>query len=166
MRRGGMCFWMLRLLFLRIAWTCPIGSLILSLYLFTKCLVTRSGIGALIAREKCSLNLQRPWFAGGTITVASVQPERHYLADAPAAFEDGTLDYLNIPAVEIGIKHLESIGMDIIHESVRCLTGWLLDNLVEIKYSNGKPLVKIYGPISTDQRGGAIALNFVDPMEM
>lgn len=122
-----------------------------------------TGIGALIARREVIKKLQRPWFAGGTITVASVQPERHYLAEVPAAFEDGTLDYLNIPAVQIGLGHLESIGMDTIHERVRCLTGWLLDNLVEIKYSNGKPLVKIYGPIDTEQRGGTIAMNFVDP---
>lgn len=122
-----------------------------------------SGIGALIARKAVLKKLQRPWFAGGTITVASVQPERHYLAEAPAAFEDGTLDYLNIPAVEIGLKHLESIEIEKIHERVKCLTGWLLDNLVEIKHFNGKPLVKIYGPITTEQRGGAIALNFVDP---
>ena len=122
-----------------------------------------TGIGALIARKSVLSKLQRPWFAGGTITVASVQPEKYYLAEAPAAFEDGTLDYLNIPAVEIGLQHLESIGMDIIHERVRCLTGWLLDNLVQIKHGNGKPLVKIYGPITTEKRGGAIALNFVEP---
>ena len=122
-----------------------------------------TGIGALIARRDVIKKLQRPWFAGGTITVASVQPERHFQAEVPAAFEDGTLDYLNIPAVQIGLRHLESIGMDKIHERVRCLTGWLLDNLVEIKYPNGKPLVKIYGPVTMEQRGGAIAMNFVDP---
>ena len=122
-----------------------------------------TGIGALIARRQTLKKLQRPWFAGGTITVASVQPERHYLAEAPAAFEDGTLDYLNIPAIEIGLRHIERVGYEKIHERVRCLTGWLLDNLVEIKHANGKPLVKIYGPVTTEQRGGAIALNFVDP---
>ena len=122
-----------------------------------------SGVGALIARKNALKKLQRPWFAGGTITVASVQSERHYLAEAPAAFEDGTLDYLNIPAVEIGLKYLETVGIEKIHERVKCLTGWLLDNLVEIKHPNGKPLVKIYGPITTDLRGGAIAMNFVDP---
>ena len=40
--------------------------------------------------------------AGGTITVASVQGEKHYLADGTAGFEDGTVDYLNIPAVGSG----------------------------------------------------------------
>lgn len=121
-----------------------------------------TGIGALIARRSALAKLVRPWFAGGTITVASVQAEKHYLADAPAAFEDGTLDYLNIPAVKIGLAHLESIGYEKIHERVLCLTGWLLQNMMEIRHSNGRPLVKIYGPVTTEQRGGTIAFNFVD----
>ena len=122
-----------------------------------------TGIGALIARKSVLKKLQRPWFAGGTITVASVQSEKHYLAEAPAGFEDGTLDFLNIPAVGIGLKHIEKVGLEKIHERVRCLTGWLLDNLVEIKHANGKPVVKIYGPTSKRMRGGSIALNFFDP---
>jgi len=121
-----------------------------------------TGIGALIARRAALAKLHRPWFAGGTITVASVQGEKHYLADAPAAFEDGTLDYLNIPAVETGLDHLRSIGMDLVHERVRCLTGWLLENMLEIKHANGLPLIKIYGPVTTEKRGGTIAMNFVN----
>lgn len=121
-----------------------------------------TGVGALIARRKTLAKLQRPWFAGGTITVASVQAEKHYLAEAPMAFEDGTLDYLNIPAVEIGLRHLLSIGIEKIHERVMCLTGWLIQNLLEVKHPNGTPLVRFYGPLDTDNRGGALAMNFVD----
>jgi selenocysteine lyase/cysteine desulfurase len=121
-----------------------------------------TGIGALIARREVLGKLHRPWFAGGTITVASVQGDRYYLAEAPAAFEDGTLDYLDIPAVEIGLKHLDTIGIDLIHERVRCLTGWMLDNLSAMRHGNGTPLVRIYGPLSTTKRGGAVALNFFD----
>lgn len=119
-----------------------------------------TGIGALIARRQALGKLHRPWFAGGTITVASVQGDKYYLADGHTAFEDGTLDYLNIPAIEIGLKHIESIGYEIIHERVRCLTGWLLDNLKEMRHSTGEPLVRIYGPTSTEQRGGAVTVNF------
>ena len=89
--------------------------------------------------------LRRPWFAGGTITVASVQGDKYYLAEAPAAFEDGTLDYLNIPAVEIGLKHIQSIGYETIHERVRCLTGWLLEGLSEMKHSSGAALARYTG---------------------
>lgn len=119
-----------------------------------------TGVGALIARRSVLKKLHRPWFAGGTITVASVQGEKHYLAEAPAAFEDGTPDFLNIPAVTIGLELLEAMNLDLVHERVRCLTGWLLINLKELKHSNGKPLVKIYGPVDTKKRGGAISTNF------
>jgi molybdenum cofactor sulfurtransferase len=121
-----------------------------------------TGTGALLARQETLKKLRRPWFAGGTITVASVQGDKYYLADAPAAFEDGTLDYLNIPAVEIGLKHIQSIGYETIHERVRCLTGWLLDNLSALKHANGSPLVRVYGPLDTIKRGGAVTANFFD----
>jgi molybdenum cofactor sulfurtransferase len=122
-----------------------------------------TGLGALIARKEALAKLHRPWFAGGTITVASVQGDKYYMANGASAFEDGTIDYLNIPAVEIGLKHIESIGYDVIHERVRTLTGWLLDNLTSMKHSNGMPLLYIYGPTTTQQRGGAVTVNFYDP---
>ena len=121
-----------------------------------------TGIGALLARRSALAKLHRPWFAGGTITVASVQADRYYLADGHQAFEDGTVDYLNIPAVEIGLRHLESIGYPVIHERVRSLTGWLLENLTQMKHGTGAPLVRVYGPITTERRGGAVTVNFLD----
>jgi molybdenum cofactor sulfurtransferase len=122
-----------------------------------------TGLGALIARKEALAKLHRPWFAGGTITVASVQGDKYYMANGASAFEDGTIDYLNIPAVEIGLKHIESIGYDVIHERVRALTGWLLDNLTSMKHSNGTQLVQVYGPTTMDKRGGAVTVNFYDP---
>jgi molybdenum cofactor sulfurtransferase len=116
----------------------------------------------LIARRDALAKLHRPWFAGGTITVASVQGDKYYLADGASAFEDGTIDYLNIPAVEIGLKHLEAIGYDVIQERVHSLTGWLLDNLTAMKHSNGVSLARVYGPTNLDERGGAVTINFYD----
>lgn len=121
-----------------------------------------TGVGALIARKEALRKLRRPWFAGGTITVASVQGDRYYLADGAAAFEEGTLNYLNIPAVAIGLRHLQRIGYDLIQTRLKCLTGWLLENLQRLQHPNGTPLVRIYGPTTTDGRGATIALNFFD----
>ena len=121
-----------------------------------------TGIGALIARKETMRKLSRSWFAGGTTTVASVRGNKYYPADAPAAFEDGTLNYLNIPAVEIGLRHLDRIGYESIHDRVFALTGWLLKQLANMRHANGKPLVQIYGPLDTKDRGGTIALNFFD----
>jgi molybdenum cofactor sulfurtransferase len=122
-----------------------------------------TGVGCLLARRDSLAKLQRPWFAGGTITVASVQGDKYYMAEGEAAFEDGTLNYLTIPAVEIGLRHIAAIGIDTIHQRVRCLTGWLLDNLSHLHHANGEPLVRVYGPLDTHLRGGTLTVNFYDP---
>jgi selenocysteine lyase/cysteine desulfurase len=122
-----------------------------------------TGVGALLARRSALAGLRRPWFAGGTISVASVRGDRHYLADGESAYEDGTLNFLGIPAVKIGLEHLEAVGLETIHERVRHLTRWLIDGLLALRHGNGKPLVKLYGPAGSEARGGAVTLNFFDP---
>jgi len=122
-----------------------------------------TGVGCLLARKSTLAKLQRPWFSGGTVWGISVQGDGHVLLAGGEAFEDGTLNYLNLPAVGIGLKHLAAIGMETIHERVMCLTGWLLDTLISLRHSNGTPLVQVYGPRSTYMRGATIALNFLTP---
>ncbi len=121
-----------------------------------------TGVGALLIRKPALAKLHRPWFAGGTVTVASVQGNKYYLDEGHTGFEDGTLNYLGIPAVVIGLNHLEAIGYPVIHERVKCLTGWLLDNLTQMEHVSGEPLVRVYGPITTEMRGGAVTVNFFD----
>ncbi|HLG65363.1 MAG TPA: aminotransferase class V-fold PLP-dependent enzyme [Ktedonosporobacter sp.] len=122
-----------------------------------------TGVGCLLARKAALDTLQRPWFAGGTVWGISVQGDGYVLLSGGEAFEDGTLNYLSLPAVEIGLKHLQAIGMEVIHERVQILTSWLLDTLLSLRHSNGTPLVQVYGPHTTDRRGGTIALNFLTP---
>lgn len=119
-----------------------------------------TGLGALIAKRSALKRLHRPWFAGGTVKIVSVQAMGHYLADDEAAFEDGTINYLTIPAVETGLRHIEAIGIDSITERVRCLTGWLLDSLQGLRHSNGRSIAKIHGPTNLDSRGGTITVSF------
>jgi molybdenum cofactor sulfurtransferase len=121
-----------------------------------------TGVGCLLARREALAKLRRPWFAGGTITVASVQGDKYYLAEGESGFEDGTLDFLALPAVEIGLEHIDAIGIDTIHERVRCLTGWLLENLLALEHPGGQPLARLYGPPTTDRRGGTVTFNFYD----
>jgi molybdenum cofactor sulfurtransferase len=122
-----------------------------------------TGVGALLVRRSALANLKRPWFAGGTVNFASVQGQTHVLSPNEAAFEDGTLNYLSIPAVEIGLRHLESIGIDTISVRVGCLTGWLLEELLALRHSNGRAMVRIYGPANMQARGGTVTLNLYDP---
>ena len=122
-----------------------------------------TGVGALIVRRSALPKLKRPWFAGGTVNFASVQGQTHVLSPNEAAFEDGTLNYLAIPAVEIGLLHIEAIGIETIGERVRCLTGWLLEELLALRHGNGRAMVRIYGPANTEARGGTVTLNLYDP---
>ncbi len=122
-----------------------------------------TGLGCLLVRREALTKLQRPWFAGGTITIASVQGDGHYYADDEAAFEDGTVDYLNIPAVEIGLRHIDNVGIDNIHDRVTALTGWLLDSMAALRHSNGRPMIQVHGPTDTVMRGGTITISFLDP---
>jgi selenocysteine lyase/cysteine desulfurase len=122
-----------------------------------------TGLGCLVARREALARLRRPWFAGGTITAVSVGTEWHELATDESAFEDGTLNYLGIPDLEFGLSWLDTVGRDVVRQRVRDLTGWLLDELVGLRHSNGRPLARIYGPAGLEDRGGTVAFNLLDP---
>lgn len=121
-----------------------------------------TGIGCLLARKTALSKLKRPWFAGGTIEIASVQGDGHYLHENEAGFEDGTINYLSMPAVEIGLRFLESVGVERIQERVLCLAEWLIRELSALKHDNGTPLIRLYGPPTRDMRGGTVTVNFYD----
>jgi selenocysteine lyase/cysteine desulfurase len=122
-----------------------------------------TGVGCLIARKDSLRKLNRPWFAGGTVNFATVHGRAHILSPGEAGFEDGTLNFLSIPAVEIGLRHLARIGVDVIRRRVDCLTAWLLGQLLDLRHSNGRHMVRIYGPTTTAMRGGTVTMNFYDP---
>lgn len=122
-----------------------------------------TGVGCLLVKNETLPLLKRPWFGGGTVNFATVQGRMHVLSAGEAGFEDGTLNYLSIPAVEIGLKHLQRVGMDTIQAHVNQLTGGLLQQLMALQHSNGRPLVRLYGPAHMQQRGGTVTMNLYDP---
>ena len=122
-----------------------------------------TGVGCLLVRRDTARKLRRPWYAGGTITFSSVAGDGHYLTPGPAGFEDGTVNYLSVPAVEAGMRLIESVGIDTIHTRVLCLTRWLIDQLVALRHSNGQPAVRLYGPADGEGRGGTVSVNFIAP---
>ena len=122
-----------------------------------------TGIGALLARRPALARLSRPWFSGGTVIAANVQAERVVPLTGHALFEDGTVDYLGIPAVEIGLRHIEQLGIDTITRRVGVLGAWLLDALQALRHPDGGAATRVYGPTEWDRRGGTICFNFLHP---
>jgi selenocysteine lyase/cysteine desulfurase len=121
-----------------------------------------TGIGSLVARRELLDRMTRPWFAGGAIGVASVALLRHTLAPDEVGFEDGTVDYLGIPAISTGLRFVEGVGVEAIGGRVRRLTDELLRRLGELRHRDGAPLVRLYGPRTTEARGGTIACNVLE----
>ncbi|MFC1440885.1 aminotransferase class V-fold PLP-dependent enzyme [Streptacidiphilus sp. N1-10] len=122
-----------------------------------------TGIGCLVARREALARLRRPWFSGGTIQVVSAQGEWHRMTDDETAFEDGTLNFLSIPDVATGLGYVQGIGIDAVHDHVTGLTAGLLEGLRALRHGNGAPLVRLYGPETTERRGGSVTLNLLHP---
>jgi molybdenum cofactor sulfurtransferase len=122
-----------------------------------------TGVGCLLARREALAKLERPWFSGGTIVAAFVQREWYQSAPGAAHFEDGTVNFLNLPAIEIGLRLLDRIGMETIHDRVELLASRLLKALVALRHANGTPVATIYGPPESAMRGATVAFNFLHP---
>jgi selenocysteine lyase/cysteine desulfurase len=122
-----------------------------------------TGVGALLARREALAKLERPWFSGGTIVAAFIQREWYQSAPGAAHFEDGTVNFLSLPAVEIGLRLLERVGIETVHARVGSLGSYMLEALGSLRHANGAPTVVIYGPRDFDRRGATIAFNFLHP---
>jgi selenocysteine lyase/cysteine desulfurase len=138
---------------------CPADFAVLSFY---KLFGYPTGIGALIARRDALSRLRRPWFAGGTVTYASVAADAHLLRPRHEAFEDGTPNFLGIAALDAGFALLDEVGMPRLTSHVADLARDFLDDLRSLRHDNGRPLVRIYGPRDMTARGATIAFNVCD----
>jgi len=121
-----------------------------------------TGIGCLLVRKDKFHLLHKRWFAGGTVTLVSISSPHHFLASDHERFEDGTVNYLDIPAIDTGLQFIERIGMQRIHDRVDASMGYLVDAISELRHSNGRPLVKIFGPERHRYAGGTVIMNIFD----
>lgn len=124
-----------------------------------------TGVGALLIQKNAFEKLERPWFAGGTVSYASVIMPEFFLTENQERFEEGTLNYLSIPAVKIGLDWLNQLGMQNIQNRLSSLTDYMIKELQELKHSNGKALIHIFGPNNNERRGSTIIMNFFDREE-
>jgi len=118
-----------------------------------------TGLGALVARRDALAKLRRPWFSGGTVEYVSVQNDRHSLLPNAHGFEDGTPHFLGVAALPPGFALLDDVGMDRLSAHVARLTTTLLQGLCALRHADGSPMVRVYGPTDTRDRGGTVAFN-------
>lgn len=121
-----------------------------------------TGVGALLAKREALLKLHRPWFGGGTVRFVSATGRVQMLYGTGRGFEDGTLNFLDIPAVAAGLDFMDEVGIEAINDHVMGLTGRLLDELGGMRHSDGSTMIRVYGPCCTEGRGGTVAFNVLD----
>ncbi len=116
-----------------------------------------TGVGALLVRRDALAMLDRAYFGGGSVQFVSVQNgDLFRTRHGAAAFEDGTPNFLAMPAVCDGLRWLSRVGLSSINQHVGRLTSALLDRLAYLGHR-----VRVYGPTDARDRGGVVAFNLV-----
>ncbi|MDX1462470.1 MAG: aminotransferase class V-fold PLP-dependent enzyme [Marinirhabdus sp.] len=121
-----------------------------------------TGLGCLLVKKDKFHLLKKPWFAGGTVTLAAVRSASHFLAPNHERFENGTINYLDIPAIKIGLEFIEEVGLNRINERVTSLAKYVYEQLTELRHDTGAPQVRIFGPKDRSNVGGTLIMTFFD----
>lgn len=119
-----------------------------------------TGLGCLLVKKEMFNKMNKPEHAIGKSSISTASVQTHFFKEDYERFEDGTVSYLDIPAVKEGLKHMHKIGMDTVCSRVQMLTSWLYHKLVELKHNSGTPLLHIFGTTDLSRRGGTLAMHF------
>ncbi len=122
-----------------------------------------TGVGCLLVKKTSFDLLRKPWFAGGNVTMVAVLSPQHYLHENHERFENGTINYLDIPAVTIGLRFIESIGRERIGERIQSLMHYLCGELQMMQHATGMKQVHLYGPEDRSKAGGTVIMTFLNP---
>lgn len=123
-----------------------------------------TGMGCLLVRNTHIDKLKKTWFAGGTVMAASVKTDHYKLLEGHERYEDGTINFLSIPAIKIGLDFLKSIGMLRIQQRIQSLQKYLHHELSRLQHESGLPIIKIHGPSDRSNCGGNIMITVLDAL--
>ncbi|KAI0364953.1 PLP-dependent transferase [Pilatotrama ljubarskyi] len=148
----------------------PVDAMAVSFY---KMFGFPTGVGALVVKESFLARLERPWFAGGTVdvvqapgTIVTMSAELH------ERFEDGTINYLNLPPITDGLRFL-SAYLPFLPLRLSSLTRHLITSLSELRHdTTGTPVAQILSRRPSkvlktvgeqSDTGSVVALLFLSP---
>lgn len=109
-----------------------------------------TGIGVLWGRYDLLASL--PPFLGGGEMIEVVEMTGSTYAPPPHRFEAGTPPIAQAVGLGAAVDYLSAIGMDVVAAHEHAITAYTLERLTEV---DG---VRVVGPSTADQRGGAISL--------
>lgn len=113
---------------------------------FNKIFGFPTGLGGLIVRKEISPILHKLYFGGGTVSISLSEERFHRLRpNISEKFEDGTVNFLNIIALQHGFEWLQKLKFENITKHTHSLTQYLYKQLNLLQHKNGKKIFEIYG---------------------
>ncbi|CAG8459411.1 6270_t:CDS:2 [Dentiscutata erythropus] len=103
-----------------------------------------TGLGALIVKSELAPILKKRYFGGGTI--AYDRSWQMFRKDLSGRYEDGTINYLDIIALEHSFNAHERIYTSHfnIKEHLTALSTFMYRKMISLRHSNGNPLCALY----------------------
>lgn len=128
-----------------------------------------TGLGALIARIPATEILNKVFWAGGSVALATSKDNFHTLKCKPTdRLEDGTVAFLDIISLKHGFAMLENLGgISKIQAHVESLRKWLYQRMASLRHSSGEPMMKIFGKHHVEHpekvQGGILNFELLKP---
>lgn len=119
-------------------------------------MMATTGTGVLWGRKEI-LGEMNPFMFGGDM-INEVKIDRSSWAEVPHKFEAGTVDIAGIIGLGAAVDYLSFLGMDEVRAHEKELTEYGLMKLGDLEK---KGVIKIYGPRSSEERGGVLTFNVV-----
>ncbi|KAJ7133125.1 PLP-dependent transferase [Mycena epipterygia] len=103
-----------------------------------------TGVGALVVKKSFLVQLKRPWFSGGNVDIVQVPGNIVTRSlELHQQFEDGTINYLTLPAITEGLRFL-SVYLPLLPLRLSCLMHYLVSSLSKLRHdTTGTPAVRI-----------------------
>eukprot|EP00906_Rhabdomonas_costata_P026417 RCo037622 len=124
-----------------------------------------------LASNHCSVGagqlLRKRFVGGGSVLHVSAAPSAvASLKELPERFEDGTVDFIGLTCLPIGLRKIQELSMEAIHDHCIALAQYLAAVLDGLRHSTGVPAVVLYGAhnriTSAMAQGPIVTFNVVD----
>lgn len=106
-----------------------------------------TGLGAVIVKTELAHVLRKRYFGGGTVSaIASDESWQVYRGSLHGRYEDGTLNYLDIVALDLAFESVEVLygSYSAISPHVTALHRLLFEQMRALVHYNGTPLCSLY----------------------
>jgi molybdenum cofactor sulfurtransferase len=134
---------------------------------FYKLFGTPTGIGALLVRNAVGEELRKAtYWGGGTVRAAACQKDAClFLPALSSKFEDGTVNFLSIIALNHGFDVYESLGgVEAVQGHVYAVAEYFATRLQAMRHDNGRPLARLASDFSygMERQGGIVTFDVLD----